>query len=74
MIQLSIDEISIIIMAMDNGKGFLVNDTMLGKGLYSIKNRADAMSGKFEISSEINNGCIITITIPTEIHKCNLTW
>ena len=70
-IKLFIDEYSIVIIAFDNGKGFDINDAKLGKGLYSMQIRAEAMKGKFEINSKMNKGCSITITIPTQIHKKN---
>ena len=70
-IKLHIDETSIVINASDNGKGFVIDNTKLGKGLYSIKVRADAMKGTFDINSGMNSGCSITITIPTQIHKNN---
>ena len=64
-----IDENEIIIKAYDNGKGFNIDTSKLGKGLYSMKSRADSMKGKFDINTGKSNGCSITITIPTQLHK-----
>ncbi len=63
-IQLNISTSSIVIIIKDNGKGFNIDHEKLGKGLFSMKVRADSLKGEFEISSEINIGCKMIITIP----------
>jgi PAS domain S-box-containing protein len=51
----------------DNGIGFDVENTLKnnkGMGLFNMKNRVDSLNGKFEITSNENEGISVNITIP----------
>jgi signal transduction histidine kinase len=47
----------------DNGKGFNPEQNTTGFGLQGMRERVMALKGKMEISSDLQHGCIITITI-----------
>jgi two-component system, NarL family, sensor kinase len=55
------------IMIEDNGKGFESNKIakLDGIGLKNIKARVEFLKGKLEIDSKVNNGTVISISIPT---------
>ena len=48
----------------DNGKGFNLEQNTTGFGLQGMQERVIALNGNIEISSNLNSGCTITITIP----------
>lgn len=48
----------------DNGKGFQMNEELMGMGIQSIKKRIQALEGTFEVDSVINRGTNIFIDIP----------
>ncbi len=46
----------------DNGKGMQnINGRDFGNGFANMKSRMEAVNGKFEIASEVNNGTVITL-------------
>ena len=50
----------------DNGVGFDMETASKGIGFANMKRRSKLFSGSFNVSSSINNGCKVTITIPKE--------
>ena len=52
------------IEVQDNGKGFDIENTDLGNGLYNMKKRIEEIDGTFEINSLINRGTKIRFEIP----------
>ncbi len=48
----------------DNGKGFNLEQNTTGFGLQGMQERVLALNGNIQISSNLNSGCTITITIP----------
>jgi signal transduction histidine kinase len=48
----------------DNGKGFDIENTEFGNGLYNMKKRIEEIEGTFEINSIINKGTKIRFEIP----------
>lgn len=64
-IQLVESENDIILTIEDNGVGFDPDNVKVsGLGLQSMETRASALSGKLDISSEIDKGTIITVILP----------
>lgn len=63
-IELSIIENNIILTIEDNRKGFLVDEKNNGLGLLNIKRRVDFLNGKLELSSILNKGTFVLISIP----------
>lgn len=53
----------IIITIQDNGKGFDIENTDFGNGLYNMKKRVEEVNGTCEIQSEPNKGTTITIRL-----------
>jgi signal transduction histidine kinase len=51
------------ITIQDNGKGFDIENTDFGNGLYNMKKRIDEVNGSCEIESEPNKGTTITILL-----------
>lgn len=48
----------------DNGKGFDIENTEFGNGLYNMKKRVEEIDGTFEINSLIDRGTKIRFDIP----------
>ena len=48
----------------DNGKGFKLEQNTTGFGLQGMRERVMALKGNIQISSDLQRGCIIAITIP----------
>ena len=48
----------------DNGVGFDVSQNTTGFGIKSMRDRAIALGGNFQIHSSPNSGCQITVDIP----------
>jgi signal transduction histidine kinase len=65
MIQLIIEPQIISVLVEDNGKGFNKADIKDGLGFSQIKELATFVKGRFEIRSEINKGCSVSIEFPT---------
>lgn len=51
------------ISIQDNGKGFDIENTDFGNGLYNMKKRIEEVNGTCEIQSELNEGTTITILL-----------
>jgi len=51
----------------DNGKGFDIENTEFGNGLYNMKKRIEEIDGTFEINSMINKGTKIRFEIQKKI-------
>lgn len=64
MIQLIIEPQIISVLVEDNGKGFNKADIKDGLGFTQIKELATFVKGRFEVRSEINNGCSVSIEFP----------
>ncbi|MBC7524863.1 MAG: tetratricopeptide repeat protein [Flavobacterium sp.] len=66
--QISVNAISaenqLNITVLDNGKGFDVDQAILGNGLNNIKKRADELGATIKITSEIEKGTQINLIIP----------
>jgi signal transduction histidine kinase len=56
-------ENQIKITIKDNGKGFDIENTDLGNGLYNMKKRIEEVNGTCEIQSKPNKGTTITILL-----------
>ena len=63
----------LIASVIDNGKGFDLTDEYFapsrnidygGFGIYSMKQRAELMKGKFSINSRVGKGTTVRIEIP----------
>jgi glucose-6-phosphate-specific signal transduction histidine kinase len=57
----------------DNGIGFDIDATKLGLGLSSLRNREILLNGKIQITSSIEMGTTITITVPYNALPINLS-
>jgi signal transduction histidine kinase len=55
------NENQIKIIIQDNGKGFDIENTDFGNGLYNMKKRIEEINGEFQIDSKPSNGTTITI-------------
>lgn len=55
---------NIFLELTDNGRGFDVLQHCDGNGLANMKNRAEKIGGKFEVSSKSGNGVKITVFAP----------
>ena len=49
----------------DNGRGFSTTGNPIGMGLLGMRERAEAMGGRFEINTGENIGTRLTVVIPT---------
>jgi len=72
-VSLDITEEHILLTIEDNGRGFPVDEHLNEQarheiGLYSMKERAELLSGTFNITSKINEGTIIYIKIPKKLN------
>ena len=54
----------LIIEASDDGKGFDVETTEKGSGLLNMKSRAELIHARFNLTSQIDKGVILTIDYP----------
>jgi signal transduction histidine kinase len=52
------------LLIQDNGKGFDPSQNSTGFGLQSMRERAIALKGKFNLLSQPEAGCLITIQVP----------
>lgn len=57
-------ETNIILMIIDNGKGFQKNQNTSGFGLQSMKDRALAVGGNLHIEAAPDAGCKIIANFP----------
>jgi PAS domain S-box-containing protein len=65
-VQLIYSEGDILLMIEDDGKGFEPAEVLGGLGLQSMKTRAGAMSGSFEVISNTGKGTIISVAVPIQ--------
>jgi hypothetical protein len=63
-IQLELTGHQLQLKIADNGVGFNVKNGRKGNGLYNMQKRTENMGGKFEVSSEADQGTIICCRIP----------
>ncbi len=70
-VQVTHNEQSLLVMVEDDGKGFdleAVRQTGAGGyGLLNMKFRTEALGGKFEVSSQAGNGCVVTVELPLSV-------
>lgn len=64
MIQLIIEPQIISVLMEDNGKGFNKEEIKDGLGFTQIKELVTFVKGRFEVRSEINKGCSVSIEFP----------
>jgi signal transduction histidine kinase len=66
---LEVDETAVLLEVQDNGSGFdITNQTeqsTLGFGLHSMRERAEALRGRFRINSIPGQGTTVSVSIPT---------
>ncbi len=72
---LSINETRILMTVSDNGVGFLPQDkrNTKGFGLVGIGERVLALGGELIIDSLIDNGTVLSVTIPLKLNTANGT-
>lgn len=63
-LKLSENDSAILLQIQDNGQGFTVRRNLRGFGLTSMRERTEALRGRFQIISEPHQGCQILISIP----------
>ena len=56
----------LLLIVKDEGKGFDYSSVKKGNGLDNIKNRANELGGKVEISSTNNQGTVIKLHVPVK--------
>lgn len=62
-IHLTKNQTQITLHISDNGKGFDINNSKYGKGIYSIKSRLKALNAEYTFNSKINEGTILEVAI-----------
>jgi signal transduction histidine kinase len=55
---------NLILKIEDNGKGFNIDEIVMGNGLLNLKKRAADIKAEISIDSRLNKGTFITVTIP----------
>ena len=65
-IDLSADPGGLVLSVMDDGQGMDLSATGNGLGLIGMRERAEALGGRFSIESEPGKGISILITVPEE--------
>lgn len=63
-LQLGTENELTVLDIVDNGKGFDPANYKKGLGLINMTNRAELFNGKLDITTGINKGCKIRVTIP----------
>lgn len=63
-VKLESTETHILMNISDNGNGFNLQETTLGSGITSMKQRVASVHGEIKIQSEPGNGTVVTILIP----------
>lgn len=58
---------TILLIITDNGIGFNTAVKQNGIGIENIKNRAVSYNGTAKFVSQPGKGCVLTVTIPSEI-------
>ena len=64
LVRVSEDEESYRLEVEDDGKGFEVTQNQRGFGMTSMRERAEAVKGSFQIESQLGQGCKIWVEIP----------
>ncbi|HEX8250046.1 MAG TPA: two-component regulator propeller domain-containing protein [Pyrinomonadaceae bacterium] len=64
--EIRLDAASLELSLRDNGKGFDVSGRSDGHGLGSVRERANALGGDFQIVSQTGKGTGITLKVPLE--------
>lgn len=70
-IQLQTTDAGLSLSLQDNGKGFQLEQPLLGYGLRGMQERVVAIGGQLEIVSEPGVGCRITANFPRKNHALN---
>jgi signal transduction histidine kinase len=55
----------------DNGKGFVVQSTGQGIGLVAMRERAQLLGGKIEISTPAAGGTLVRLTVPNQLTEAH---
>jgi signal transduction histidine kinase len=63
-VKLEISDGKLLLEITDNGDGIAVENNHTGQGLYSMRQRAEAMQGSFQIRTTRNSGTVITCNVP----------
>lgn len=63
-IGLGIEDNRLTLIVADNGRGFDSNNGHDGQGLRSMRRRAETLSGRLDLRSEIGGGTTVTFEIP----------
>ena len=63
-VELTENSVNLALKIQDDGQGFDVATNRRGFGLTSMRERTEALSGKFEIQSQPDAGCQLSILIP----------
>ena len=60
---------NIVMMIEDDGKGFEIDNTIMGNGIINMKERTQLLGGLFDIESTIGVGTIVNVRIPKTYAK-----
>lgn len=63
-IQVMVQENTVLLMAEDDGKGFMPAEVEEGAGFRNLRNRLAPFGGQLHIDSQPGKGCTVTIEIP----------
>ncbi|WP_341531083.1 response regulator [Nostoc sp. UHCC 0302] len=63
-LQIQTTPTELLLILQDNGRGFCLNGNHTGFGLQGMRERALALAGQLEVTSELGNGCKITAKFP----------
>jgi ligand-binding sensor domain-containing protein/signal transduction histidine kinase len=66
-VRLMVNGFLLYVLIEDNGKGFVISDcSPLGNGLVNMRERIEAMGGRFEISSKPDEGSRVSFHVPLD--------
>lgn len=63
-IQVMLQENTVLLMAEDDGKGFMPAEVEEGAGFRNLRNRLAPFAGQLHIDSQPGKGCTVTVEIP----------
>ncbi len=64
-VSLRFNKARLIMMIIDDGKGFLMSDAaMLSRGMSDMRRRASSLNAGFYVESEINTGTVVKLEMP----------
>lgn len=63
-VKLDYNKAHLLIEASDDGKGFNIETVEKGSGLLNMKSRAELINAKFDLTSQLGKGVILTIDYP----------